>query len=84
MVIWTALTIVAGTVRHRNRPARRRREGPPLHFWSVRWATRVHSVIVWIAVLMALSLLWHLRKLAHDREVLDAPLTAWGVRDRPG
>ena len=46
-------------------------------FWSIKWATRIHSVIVWIAVLMALSLLWQLRKRAHDREVLDAPLTAW-------
>jgi cytochrome c oxidase assembly protein subunit 15 len=32
---------------------------------------------VWITVAIALSLLWHLRRLKHDREVLDAPLTAW-------
>ncbi len=32
---------------------------------------------MWVAVLMALSLLWHLRNQARDREVLDAPLTAW-------
>jgi heme a synthase len=32
---------------------------------------------VWITVAIALSLLWHLRRLRHDRQVLDAPLTAW-------
>ena len=41
------------------------------------WATRVHGAIVWITVAIALSLLWSLRRLRHDREVLDAPLTAW-------
>lgn len=41
------------------------------------WVTRVHGTIVWITVAIALSLLWHLRRLRHDREVLDAPLTAW-------
>jgi heme a synthase len=41
------------------------------------WATRVHGTIVWITVAIALSLLWHLRRLRHDRAVLDAPLTAW-------
>ena len=43
------------------------------------WVTRIHSAIVWITVAIALSLLWHLRRLRHDREVLDAPLTAWLV-----
>ncbi|MDO8365121.1 MAG: COX15/CtaA family protein [Actinomycetota bacterium] len=43
------------------------------------WATRVHSAVVWVTVAIALSLLWHLRRLRHDREVLDAPLTAWLV-----
>jgi len=41
------------------------------------WVTRIHSTVVWITVAIALSLLWHLRRLRHDREVLDAPLTAW-------
>lgn len=41
------------------------------------WVTRAHGAIVWITVAIAFSLLWHLRRLRHDREVLDAPLTAW-------
>ena len=41
------------------------------------WVTRVHGAIVWVTVAIALSLLWHLRRLRHDRAVLDAPLTAW-------
>ncbi len=41
------------------------------------WVTRVHGTIVWITVAIAFTLLWHLRRLRHDREVLDAPLTAW-------
>jgi len=43
------------------------------------WVTRVHGVVVWITVLVTLSLLWHLRRLRHDREVLVAPITAWIV-----
>jgi len=39
--------------------------------------TQVHGVIVWITVAIAFTLMWHLRRLRHDREVLDAPLTAW-------
>ena len=41
------------------------------------WVTRVHGTIVWITVAVALSLLWNLRRLRHDRKALDAPLTAW-------
>jgi len=41
------------------------------------WVTRVHGTIVWITVAIAFTLLWHLRRLRHDRQVLDAPLTAW-------
>lgn len=41
------------------------------------WVSRIHGAIVWITVLVALSLMWRLRRLRHDREVLDAPLTAW-------
>ena len=43
------------------------------------WVTRVHAIVVWIAVLVMLSLLWHLRRLRHDREALIAPITAWIV-----
>ncbi|MEQ1872168.1 MAG: COX15/CtaA family protein [Ilumatobacteraceae bacterium] len=43
------------------------------------WATRAHGVIVWITVLVTFSLLWQLRRLRHDREVLAAPITAWIV-----
>ena len=46
---------------------------------ALGWVTRVHGAIVWVTVAIALSLLWHLRRLRHDREVLDAPLTAWVV-----
>lgn len=41
------------------------------------WVTRVHGLAVWVTVAIAFSLLWSLRRLRHDREVLDAPLTAW-------
>ncbi len=43
------------------------------------WVTRVHGAIVWVTVLVAFSLLWQLRRLRHDREVLIAPITAWIV-----
>ncbi|MEP7113348.1 MAG: COX15/CtaA family protein [Ilumatobacteraceae bacterium] len=77
LVAWTALAIVAGTVVTGTGPHSGDEKSRRFTFLSVTWVTRIHSVIVWIAVLMALSLLWHLRKRAHDREVLDAPLTAW-------
>jgi cytochrome c oxidase assembly protein subunit 15 len=77
VVIWTAVTILAGTFVTGTGPHAGDERARRFTFWSVKWATRVHSVIAWIAVFMALNLLWHLRKRAHDREVLDAPLTAW-------
>lgn len=77
LVIWTALAILAGTVVTGTGRHAGDNEAPRFTFLSVTWVTRIHSVIVWIAVLTALSLLWHLRKRAHDREVLDAPLTLW-------
>ncbi len=46
---------------------------------ALLWVTRVHGVVVWITVLMTFSLLWRLRRLRHDREVLAAPITAWIV-----
>ena len=77
MVVWTALAILAGTVVTATGPHAGDEEARRLTFLSITWATRIHSGVVWIAVLMALSLLWHLRRRAHDREVLDAPLTLW-------
>ncbi len=43
------------------------------------WVTRAHGVVVWITVLVTFSLLWQLRRLRHDREILIAPITAWIV-----
>jgi cytochrome c oxidase assembly protein subunit 15 len=77
MVVWTALAILAGTVVTGTGPHAGDEKARRFTFLSITWAARMHSAIVWIAVLMALSLLWHLRKRAHDREVLDAPLTLW-------
>ncbi len=77
MVVWTALAIVAGTVVTGTGPHAGDEKARRFTFLSITWVARIHSAIVWIAVLMALSLLWHLRKRAHDREVLDAPLTLW-------
>lgn len=77
MVVWTALAIVAGTVVTGTGPHAGDEKARRFTFLSISWVARIHSAIVWIAVLMALSLLWHLRKRAHDREVLDAPLTLW-------
>jgi cytochrome c oxidase assembly protein subunit 15 len=77
MVVWTAMAIIAGTVVTATGPHAGDEKARRLTFLSITWVTRIHSVIVWIAILTALSLLWHLRRRAHDREVLDAPLTAW-------
>jgi cytochrome c oxidase assembly protein subunit 15 len=77
MVVWTALAIGAGTVVTGTGPHAGDEKARRFTFLSITWAARIHSAIVWIAILMALSLLWHLRKRAHDREVLDAPLTLW-------
>jgi cytochrome c oxidase assembly protein subunit 15 len=77
MVVWTALAILAGTVVTGTGPHAGDEKARRFTFLSITWVTRIHSVIVWVAVLMAVSLLWHLRKRPHDREVLDAPFTAW-------
>jgi cytochrome c oxidase assembly protein subunit 15 len=77
MVVWTAIAILAGTVVTGTGPHAGDEKARRFAFLSITWVTRVHSVIVWIAVVMALSLMWHLRRRAHDREVLDAPLTVW-------
>jgi len=43
------------------------------------WVTRIHSVLVWTAVLTAAALMWRVRKRPADRAVVDGPLTAWIV-----
>jgi heme a synthase len=77
LVIWTALAIVAGTVVTGTGPHAGDERAHRFTFFSITWAARVHSSMVWIAVLTAVGLLWHLRTRAHDRRALDAPLTAW-------
>lgn len=76
-VAWTALAIVAGTVVTGTGPHAGDEKARRFTFFSITWVTRIHGSIVWITVFTALSLVWHLRKRDHDREVLDAPLTAW-------
>ncbi len=76
-VVWTALAILAGTVVTGTGPHAGDEKARRFTFLSITWVARIHGVIVWIAVLMAVSLLWHLRKRPHDRQVLDASLTAW-------
>jgi heme a synthase len=77
MVVWTAAAIIAGTVVTGTGPHAGDEQARRFTLLSITWVTRIHSVVVWIAVLMAVALLWHLRKRARDREVLDAPLTLW-------
>jgi heme a synthase len=77
LVVWTGIAIIAGTVVTGTGPHAGDESAHRFTFLSITWVTRIHGVIVWIAVLMAVTLLWHLRKRAHDREVLDAPLTVW-------
>ncbi|HEX2784470.1 MAG TPA: COX15/CtaA family protein [Ilumatobacteraceae bacterium] len=77
MVIWTALAIVAGTVVTGTGPHAGDEKAHRFTFLSITWTARIHSAIVWVAILLALSLLWHLRHNASDRQVLDSPLTAW-------
>lgn len=43
------------------------------------WVTRIHSVLVWVAVATAVGLMWRIRRRPADRGVLDGPLTAWVV-----
>lgn len=82
--VWTMVAILAGTVVTGTGPHAGDEEAKRF-FGSVDdingnalvWATRLHSAIVWVTVAVALSLLWKLRKLAGDRKVLDAPLSAW-------
>lgn len=76
-VAWTAIAIAAGTVVTGTGPHAGDERAHRFTFLSITWVTRIHGVIVWITVFTAVSLMWHLRKRPHDREVIDAPLTAW-------
>ncbi len=78
VVIWTGLAIVAGTVVTGTGPHAGDEEARRFDL-AITTVTRIHGIVVWIAVAAMLWLVWHLRGLAHDREVLDAPLVAWGV-----
>ncbi|MCU1500963.1 MAG: uncharacterized protein JWM12_317 [Ilumatobacteraceae bacterium] len=78
VVIWTGLAIVAGTVvtgtgPHAGDETARRFD------LAITTVTRIHGLVVWVAVAAAVLLIWHLRKLPHDRKVLDAPIYAWCI-----
>jgi cytochrome c oxidase assembly protein subunit 15 len=86
LVVWTWIAVVAGTVVTGTGP--HAGDEKAKRFWgteteidghALQWVSRIHGTIVWVTVAIALSLLWRLRRLRHDREVLDAPLTAWIV-----
>ncbi len=86
LLVWTALALLAGTVvtgtgPHAGDEEARRFFGTATDVdgRALVWVTRVHSVVVWITVAVALWLVVHLRRLGHDRRVLDGPLTAWFV-----
>ncbi|MEO5723046.1 MAG: COX15/CtaA family protein [Ilumatobacteraceae bacterium] len=76
VAVWTAVAVVAGTVVTGTGPhagdikARR-------FDLAITTVSRVHGIVVWVAVAAALVLMWHLRKLGHDRKVLNAPIVAW-------
>jgi cytochrome c oxidase assembly protein subunit 15 len=84
LVAWTWIAVLAGTVvtgtgPHAGDTEARRFFGTETDIdgAALKWVSRIHGVIVWITVAVALSLLWMLRRLRHDRQRLDAPLTAW-------
>ena len=78
VVVWTGLAIVAGTVVTGTGPHAGDEDARRFDL-AITTVTRFHSVVVWIAVGAMAALLWHLRRLAHDREVLDAPIYAWCI-----
>jgi cytochrome c oxidase assembly protein subunit 15 len=77
MVVAAALAIVAGTVVTGTGPHAGDERAHRFTFLSITWAARLHSVVVWAAILLAFRLLWNLRHDVRDRDVLDAPVTAW-------
>lgn len=84
LVVWTWIALLAGSVvtgtgPHAGDEEARRFFGTSsdISGTALVWVTRAHATIVWVTVAIALWLLWMLRRLAHDRRVLDAALTAW-------
>jgi heme a synthase len=83
---WTWIAVLAGTVvtgtgPHAGDTKARRFFGSETNIdgHALQWVSRIHGTIVWVTVAFALSTFWSLRRLRHDREVLDAPLTAWTI-----
>ncbi len=76
LTVWTAMAIIAGTVVTGTGPHAGDIDARRFDL-AITTVTRIHGIVVWIAVAMALWLLWHLRRLQHDRRVLDAPIVAW-------
>ncbi len=81
---WTALALLAGTVvtgtgTHAGDATAKRFFGSATHVsgTALTWVTRIHSVVVWITLFVALRLLLRLRRFASERQALDAPLSAW-------
>lgn len=74
-------TVVTGTGPHAGDEKARRFFGTTTDIdgHALSWVTRVHGVIVWVAVATALALMWRLRRRAADRRRLDGPLVAWVV-----
>ncbi|MFT3854653.1 MAG: COX15/CtaA family protein [Ilumatobacteraceae bacterium] len=78
VVVWTALALVAGTVVTGTGPHAGDEKARRFDL-AITTVTRTHGVVVWIAVAATGFLLWHLRRLPHDREVLDAPIYGWCI-----
>mgnify|MGYP001301447379 FL=1 len=78
VVVLTGLAVVAGTVVTGTGPhagdEKARRFG-----FALTTVTRIHAVVVWIALFAALRLLWMLRNKPRDREELRTPLTVFLV-----
>ncbi|MEO5899838.1 MAG: COX15/CtaA family protein [Ilumatobacteraceae bacterium] len=78
VVIWTALALVAGTVVTGTGPHAGDEKARRFDL-AITTVTRTHGLVVWGAVAAAVALLWNLRRLPHDRKVLDAPVYAWVI-----
>ena len=77
LVAATALAILAGTVVTGTGPHAGDEKAHRFTFLSITWAARLHSAMVWVAIVLAFRLLWSMRHDAREREAIDAPLTAW-------
>ncbi|MEN9823705.1 MAG: hypothetical protein RLZ04_2131 [Actinomycetota bacterium] len=84
LAVLTSLAVLAGTVTtgtgpHAGDEEARRFFGTTkdIDGEALVWATRIHSVFVWIAVLAAVTLMWRVRRRPADRAVIDGPLSAW-------